>query len=110
MGIVDIKLLAPCLVEFAAACGETLARAHASSGDAVAISSHLGSGSQFATALCDFALSNAEQNERDHAQLERAIAADGRGCRRLVEDHIYYRSAVLPANSPKLQQGAAPCP
>ena len=73
--ILDIKLLAPCLVEFAAACGETLARAHARSGDAVAISAYLGKGSQFATALCHFARVYADQNERDHAQLERAIAA-----------------------------------
>jgi uncharacterized protein (DUF2252 family) len=73
--ILDIKLLAPCLVEFAAACGETLARAHARSGDAVAISAYLGKGSQFATALRDFARLYADQNERDHAQLERAIAA-----------------------------------
>jgi len=73
--ILDIELLAPCLVEFAAACGETLARAHARSGDAVAISAYLGKGSQFATALRDFANLYADQNERDHAQLERAIAA-----------------------------------
>jgi len=73
--ILDIKLLAPCLVEFAAACGETLARAHARSGDAVAISAYLGKGSQFATALRDFARLYADQNERDHAQLQRAIAA-----------------------------------
>ncbi len=73
--ILDIKLLAPFLVELAAACGETLARAHARTGDAVAISSYLGSSAQFATALCDFARLYADQNERDHAQLERAIAA-----------------------------------
>ena len=75
MGILDGKLLVPCLVEFAAACGETLARAHARSGDAVAISSSPGSGPQFAAALCRFACLYAEQSGRDHAQLERAIAA-----------------------------------
>jgi uncharacterized protein (DUF2252 family) len=73
--VLDIELLAPVLVEFAAACGETLARAHARSGDAVAISAYLGKGSQFPTALLDFARLYADQNERDHAQLERAIAA-----------------------------------
>jgi hypothetical protein len=52
------------------------ARAHARLGDAVAISAYLGKGSQFATALRDFARIYALQNERDHAQLERAIAAD----------------------------------
>lgn len=73
--LLDIKLLAPCLVQFAAACGETLARAHARSGDAVAISAYLVKGSQFATALRDFAQLYADQNERDHGQLERALAA-----------------------------------
>ncbi|MBP6582933.1 MAG: DUF2252 family protein, partial [Chromatiaceae bacterium] len=68
-------LLAPVLVEFATACGETLARAHARSGDAVAISAYLGQGAQFVTALRDFARRYADQNERDHAQLQRAIAA-----------------------------------
>ena len=73
--ILDIELLAPILVEFAAACGETLARAHARTGDAVAISAYLGKSSRFATALRDFARLYADQNERDHAQLKRAIAA-----------------------------------
>jgi len=73
--IPDIELLAPRLVEFATACGETLARAHARTGDAVAINAYLGKGSQFAEALRDFARSYADQNERDHGQLERAIAA-----------------------------------
>ena len=73
--ILDIELLAPILVEFAAACGETLARAHARTGDAVAISAYLGKSSRFATSLRDFARLYADQNERDHAQLKRAIAA-----------------------------------
>ncbi|MGB8143859.1 MAG: DUF2252 family protein, partial [Chromatiaceae bacterium] len=73
--ILDIQLLAPVLVEFATACGETLARAHARTGDAVAISAYLGQGAQFITALRDFARQYADQNERDHAQLQRAIAA-----------------------------------
>ncbi|HAS50534.1 MAG TPA: DUF2252 domain-containing protein [Gammaproteobacteria bacterium] len=73
--ILDIELLAPILVEFAAACGETLARAHARTGDAVAISAYLGKSSRFATALRDFARLYADQNERDHAQLKHAIAA-----------------------------------
>ncbi len=71
----DIQLLAPVLVEFATACGENLARAHARTGDAVAISAYLGEGPQFVTALRDFARQYADQNERDHAQLQRAIAA-----------------------------------
>lgn len=73
--IPDIELLAPVLVEFATACGETLARAHARTGDALAISAYLGKGSQFVKALRSFARSYADQNERDHAQLKRAISS-----------------------------------
>ena len=40
------ELIAPRLVEFATACGETLARAHARTGDPVAIDSYIGKGSQ----------------------------------------------------------------
>ena len=67
-------LIAPRLAEFAAACGETLARAHARTGDPVAIDAYLGKGPKFADALVRFALRYAEQTERDHAQLVAAIA------------------------------------
>jgi uncharacterized protein (DUF2252 family) len=68
-------LIAPRLAEFATACGETLARAHARTGDPVAIDAYLGKGPKFAAAIGRFARSYADQNERDHAQLVRAIAA-----------------------------------
>jgi hypothetical protein len=54
----------------------------------VATSSYPGSGPQFATALCCFASLYAAQNERDRAQLERAIAANGRECTRLAGDRL----------------------
>ncbi len=69
------ELIAPRLVEFATACGETLARAHARSGDPVAIDGYIGKGTAFAAAISRFARHYADQNERDHAQLVRAIAA-----------------------------------
>jgi uncharacterized protein (DUF2252 family) len=69
------ELIAPRLVEFATACGETLARAHARTGDPVAIDGYIGRGSRFADAIGRFARQYAEQNERDHAQLASAIAA-----------------------------------
>jgi uncharacterized protein (DUF2252 family) len=72
--IPSTELIAPRLVEFATACGETLARAHARSGDPVAIASYIGKGPKFAAALGRFARLYADQNERDHAQLVRAIA------------------------------------
>ncbi len=73
--IPDLGLLAPRLAEFATACGETLARAHARSGDPVAMAAYMGKGSAFTSAIGQFARRYADQNERDHAQLARAAAA-----------------------------------
>jgi uncharacterized protein (DUF2252 family) len=68
-------LVAPRLAEFATACGETLARAHARTGDAVAIDGYIGKSPKFTAEIGRFARRYADQNERDHAQLVRAIAA-----------------------------------
>jgi uncharacterized protein (DUF2252 family) len=58
-------------------CGWTLARAHARSGDRIAIAAYLGSGKAFDHAVASFAETYADQNERDYDALNRA-AADGR--------------------------------
>ncbi|GAY10025.1 hypothetical protein TOK_4381 [Pseudonocardia sp. N23] len=58
-------------------CGWTLAKAHARSGDRVAIAAYLGSGDSFDRAVGTFARSYADQNERDHQALVTAVA-DGR--------------------------------
>ena len=68
-------LIAQRLVEFATACGGTLARAHARTGDPMAIDSYIGKGPRFTEAIAEFASQYADQNERDHAQLVAAIAA-----------------------------------
>ena len=62
---------------YAQLCGWTLARAHARSGDAVAIASYMGSGDAFDRAIAGFADSYANQNERDYQALSTA-AASGR--------------------------------
>ncbi|MFD4323255.1 DUF2252 domain-containing protein [Nocardioides sp. NPDC058538] len=62
---------------YARMCGATLARAHARSGDPVAIASYLGSGDRFDRAVSTFAEAYADQNERDYAAMRRAVA-DGR--------------------------------
>jgi len=67
-------LIAQRLVEFATACGGTLARAHARTGDPMAIDGYIGKGPQFTEATAEFAHLYADQNERDHAQLVAAIA------------------------------------
>jgi uncharacterized protein (DUF2252 family) len=59
------------------ACGWTLARAHARSGDRIAIASYLGKSDVFDRALAAFAETYAEQNERDYEALRQAVA-DGR--------------------------------
>jgi hypothetical protein len=58
-------------------CGWTLARAHARTGDRIAIAGYLGGGKPFVRALADFAEAYADQNESDFATVQ-AAAADGR--------------------------------
>jgi uncharacterized protein (DUF2252 family) len=55
-------------------CGQTLARAHARSGDRVAIAAYLGRSNRFDSAIARYAMACAEQNEHDHAALRRAVA------------------------------------
>jgi uncharacterized protein (DUF2252 family) len=65
------------LTVYVALCGWTLARAHARSGDRVAIAAYLGPGTAFDRAIVTFAETYADQTERDHAALEQAVR-DGR--------------------------------
>ena len=58
---------------FAELCGWTLARAHARSGDPVATLGYIGSGDSFDRAITEFAAAYADQTERDHERLCRAI-------------------------------------
>ncbi|WP_133912144.1 DUF2252 domain-containing protein [Streptomyces sp. NBC_00582] len=58
---------------FAQVCGATLARAHARSGDRIAIASYLGGGDVFDRALATFAELYADQNEKDHQALLDAV-------------------------------------
>jgi uncharacterized protein (DUF2252 family) len=59
---------------YAEACAWTLARAHARSGDRVAIASYLGTNDAFAEALAEFAEAYADQNDLDREALRRAVA------------------------------------
>jgi hypothetical protein len=62
---------------YARLCGVTLARAHARSGDRIAIASYLGKSTVFDQALIAFAETYADQNERDY-ELLRAAVSEGR--------------------------------
>jgi uncharacterized protein (DUF2252 family) len=71
----DVDNMAPeALLVYAKMCGWVLARAHARSGDRVAIASYLGSGDAFDRAMADFAVAYADQNALDHQVLVDAIA------------------------------------
>ncbi|MGQ4615740.1 DUF2252 family protein [Nocardia sp. R7R-8] len=54
-------------------CGRVLAYAHARAGDRIAIASYLGATDEFDRAMAEYAETYADQNTRDHAELERAI-------------------------------------
>ena len=60
---------------YAQMCGWTLARAHARSGDAVAIAAYLGKGDAFDRAIAAFSVAYADRNERDYALLKEAVAS-----------------------------------
>jgi uncharacterized protein (DUF2252 family) len=62
---------------YAGLCGWTLARAHARSGDRIALAAYLGGSDTFGQAIADFAETYADQNERDYAALQAAVK-DGR--------------------------------
>ena len=58
---------------YARACAATLARAHARSGDRIAIASYLGKSDLFDGAIADFAAAYADQNEHDYQALLDAV-------------------------------------
>ena len=61
------------LAAYGRLCGWTLARAHARSGDPIAIGAYLGSGRSFDHAILEFSKACAEQNQRDYDELRRAV-------------------------------------
>jgi uncharacterized protein (DUF2252 family) len=63
------------LVLFAEWCGWTLARAHARSGEPALITGYLGESDLFDKAIADFAVAYADQSEKDHEALTRAVRA-----------------------------------
>ena len=70
----DVESMTPVALTFYAwTCGWTLARAHARSGDPIAIAACLGDGDAFDTSVTDFAQRYADQNERDYQQFVTAI-------------------------------------
>jgi uncharacterized protein (DUF2252 family) len=73
-GSANVEAMAPLGLNFYAdICGWTLARAHARSGDPIAIAEYLGEDDQFDRAIADFSRRYADQNERDYQAFADAI-------------------------------------
>jgi len=72
----DIEAMTPAgMRAYGELCGWTLARAHARSGDRIAIAAYLGQSAVFDQAIAEFAAAYADQNERDHQALTAAVAS-----------------------------------
>ncbi len=75
-GSLDLEgSIPPGLTKYVGVCAQALARAHARSGDRVAIASYLGNGPTFDRALAEFAETYANQNELDYQALKEAETA-----------------------------------
>ena len=75
-GSAEVELMDSSALEaYGRVCGWTLARAHARSGDRIAIAAYLGHGDAFDRAMASFAETYAEQNDRDYRALQEAAAA-----------------------------------
>jgi uncharacterized protein (DUF2252 family) len=75
-GSAEIERMVPKgMAAYGRLCGWTLARAHARSGDRIAIAAYLGRGAAFARAILEFSDAYAEQNERDFEALRAAVSS-----------------------------------
>jgi uncharacterized protein (DUF2252 family) len=73
-GSAEIEQMAPSgMAAYGRLCGWTLARAHARSGDRIAIAAYLGKGPVFDRAIVEFSHAYAEQNDRDYKALAAAV-------------------------------------
>ena len=73
-GSVEVETMAPFALNFyAGVCGWTLARAHARSGDPIAIAAYLGNSDKFDRSITDFCERYADQNEQDYQTFTKAI-------------------------------------
>ncbi len=75
-GSTDVESMEPFTLNFyAQMCGWTLARAHARSGDPVAMAAYLGDSDEFDRSVMDFSVRYADQNEQDYEEFVKAIRA-----------------------------------
>ena len=75
-GSAEIEQMVPKgMATYGKLCGWTLARAHARSGDRIAIASYLGNSDSFDRAIVEFSKAYADQNEQDYQALNDAVAS-----------------------------------
>ena len=73
-GSAEVEQMVPKgMATYGTLCGWTLARAHARSGDRIAIAAYLGNGDSFDRALLEFSKAYADQNDRDYQELAAAV-------------------------------------
>jgi uncharacterized protein (DUF2252 family) len=73
-GSAEVETMVPAgMAIYAQICASTLARAHARSGDRVAMAAYMGKSDAFDVAIADFSAAYADQNERDYARLQAAV-------------------------------------
>jgi uncharacterized protein (DUF2252 family) len=74
-GSAEVERMTPAtMAAYGGLCAWTLARAHARSGDRIAIASYLGTNDVFDQAIARFAEAYADQNERDYEALQSAVS------------------------------------
>jgi uncharacterized protein (DUF2252 family) len=77
-GSAEIEQMVPkAMATYGKLCGWTLARAHARSGDRIAIAAYLGNGTSFDRAVVEFSKAYADQNDRDYQALGAAVDSGG---------------------------------
>jgi len=105
--IANSELKSAALLEYAAVCGETLARGHARAGDPCMIAGYMGTSARFDEAIAHFAADYADQTERDWEALVRSRRG-GKPPLRLKPSNVSERSAGNPANTDGCQQTKLP--
>lgn len=90
------------LVAYASLCGHTLARAHARTGDAVAIAAYLGADTTFDTAIGEFSMRYADTAAADYAAFMAAIA-DGRLSAHEGDEGAEAKAAIEELKDPALE-------
>ncbi len=110
-GSAVIEAMTPfALAFYARQCGWTLARAHARSGDPVAIAAYLGKSDKFDQAIVDFSERYADQNERDYKAFAEAVKSGRLAAWKASERPAGNRSRLGESTRPSVGEEVARSP